>query len=217
MHRLIAADVWATRGTTWDVKMQLSLARLSPELETWLRGEKRHGREVTECGILRAEQFGSMAHPKFALKGSETNWFMEHLVMVVLPAFRDRLGPDGHEIDRAGHCLMKLLTAIRLHPRVFPVAAIQDFHDSAKAYLGVMRRMGVQSKPKDHFLKELSDRIGFLGSPALYACWVDESLNRLLRDVAGGAHASVHDRRVLSDFGRAHDAQRQASKRRRVS
>ena len=69
-------------------------------------------------------------------------------------------------------------------------------------------------------LVELSLGIARLGSPSLYGNWMDESLNRLLRDVAGGAHSSVHDRRILLEFPRAHDNVRGGlakSKRKRTS
>ena len=52
---------------------------------------------------------------------------------------------------------------------------------------------------------ELSLRLHRFGSPKLYGCWTDESLNRLLRDVAGGAHSINHERRVLIEFRKAHE------------
>ena len=77
-----------------------------------------------------------------------------------------------------------------------------------------MTKLGVSSKPKDHCLQHLSDRIRLQGSPAFYGNWLDESLNRLLRDVAAGAHASVHDRRVLLEWQKAYEGT--SSKRRRL-
>ena len=34
----------------------------------------------------------------------------------------------------------------------------------------------------------------------MYGNWTDESINRLLREVAAGAHSTVHDKRVLAEF-----------------
>ena len=74
-------------------------------------------------------------------------------------------------------------------------------------------------KPKDHMLIHLSDRIRFMGSPSLYANWLDEGYNRLLRDVAFAAHHTVFDRRVLLEFAQAFRAQEkeQRTKRQRLT
>ena len=67
-------------------------------------------------------------------------------------------------------------------------------------------------------LIELASRMSFLGSPKLYGCWQDEALNRLLKEVAGGAHPMVHERRILAQFPIAHDndrAGRTTAKRKR--
>ena len=125
-------------------------------------------------------------------------------MLCVFPRFRN-LGADGPLILNAGKHLMNLLTLIRTHPKGFPAAAVQGFHRSAKGYLDIMNDLRQAPKPKDHMLLELSVRSRFLGSPALYGCWHDEALNRLLRDVAAGAHGTVHERRILLEFPRAHD------------
>ena len=38
----------------------------------------------------------------------------------------------------------------------------------------------------------------------MYSNWLDESLIRLLRDVAAGAHALVHEQRSLIEFEQAY-------------
>ena len=68
-----------------------------------------------------------------------------------------------------------------------------------------MQQLGVRAKPKDHMLIEMSLRAARMGSPQLYGNWHDEGLNRLLRDVAGGAHSLVHERRILVGIPVAHD------------
>ena len=62
-------------------------------------------------------------------------------------------------------------------------------------------------------LIHLSLRIQYMGSPSLYGNWIDESVNRLLRDVSAGAHAAVHDRRALAEYPNALDNE---NKRRRL-
>ena len=126
--------------------------------------------------------------------------FVEYLTTRVLPKFVEALGDEGRPILAAGGHLMQLLTIIRAHPKTLPVPAIQKFHTSAKLYLEIMNRLRVAPRPKDNMLMEMSVRCAFLGSPQLYGCWHDEALNRLLRDVAAGAHATVHERRIVLEF-----------------
>ena len=129
-----------------------------------------------------------------------------------------KLGENGAAILEAGEHLFALLFIIRRFPKKMTAAAIQQFHTRAKGYLRhTALLMGV--KPKDHMLIEMSLRLAYMGSPQLYGNWQDESLNRLLRDVAGGAHAMVHERRILAEFPRAHDNARAGltiAKKRRV-
>ena len=128
---------------------------------------------------------------------------MEFL-LTLLPQFRGALGEDAAALEQAGGCLMQLLTLIRAHPVTMPPQAIQLFYDSAKRYLFlVVHVFGLSVKPKDHMLIHMVYDIAHKGSPAYYGNWIDESLNKLLRDVSAGAHSLNHDRRVLVEFPRA--------------
>ena len=149
--------------------------------------------------------FGSNVQPSCNLKAGETNAFFEFLLWLL----KDRWGELGADIGKAiydaGTHLFSLLDLIRKHKKRMPANAIQRFHFHVKSYLTLVPILGMHYKPKDHMLMELSLRLARFGSPKLYGCWTDESLNRLLRDVAGGAHSTVHERRVLVEFPKAHD------------
>ena len=216
MHKLLLQDAWATGQRNQSVRLAISVERLSAGLQDWLRSQRRVGRDVTEISGLRPEMFGSIGKPKFLLKASETNWFLEYFASVAIPTHLECLGEDGQPLLRAFQCLQQLRSLIHSHPMTFPAAAIQSFHDHIKEYLRICGSFGINPKPKDHMTMEMSDRIAFMGSPALYGNWVDESLNRLLRDVCAGSHSLVHDRRVLLEFPAAHDRQREQARRKRA-
>ena len=206
MQVLFENDAWRTRNDNRDAKIRLSVPQIAAELIAWQRQQGRLGRSVTEIKHLKPEHFGTWTRPQISLKAAETNWFLEYVVQVVLPS-RGHVIPLAQrgEIFMAGGCLMGLLDLIRKHPIRFPISDVQAFHEKAKSYLSAMQDLGVREMPKDHYLVHLADRIRFQGSPALYGNWLDESLNRLLRDVAAGAHSAVHDRRVLIEFAKAHN------------
>ena len=205
-HLMFDDDVWGTRESNMVARLATTTNRLTSDIEKWQKLQAREGRDVTWIGVLDSDTFGSRTKPRFQLKGAQTNWYLEYLVRVCLP---ERVGKvvscDGRLLLKAGQDLFRLLSLIREHPVTFPVASIQEFHDRSLSYLDAMAKLLVNPKPKDHALQHLSDRIQFQGSPAFYGNWLDESLNRLLRDVAAGAHASTHDRRVLLEWQKAYE------------
>ena len=171
--------------------------------------------------MVVAEQLGSQKKPKCDFKGSQTNWLLEYIVSVFPPPNIAKLGEPGPFFFSAGKSLLKILNLIRAHPVVFPVAAIQEFFEAARTYLLDMSDLNQHARPKDHMLMHMQNKIAFQGSPALYGNWLDESVNRLLKQVAQGAHASNHARRVLLEFPPAYAASQARTaaepKRRRLS
>jgi len=222
MHRMFGVDFWRTGEDTWDVRVQLSCCQIGVHFAKWVKSENKGGRKLTEIGAIKAEAFGAAAAPKFSFKGGETNAFWNIWFFVLrAPGAAARLGEGGALILQAGQDLLNMLRLIREFKKKMPAAAIQEFHHAAKGYLRKINQLAFLVKPKDHMLQEMSLRVAHMGSPQLYGNWHDESLNRLLRDVAGGAHALVHERRILTEFPRAHDNARagrttSSSKKRRV-
>ena len=217
--KLFEEDAWCTASPNMDTRFLLSVTSMSTDLERWIRAQSREGRKLTEVGALKSEMFGTPSKPKFGFKAGETNAFLEYMVERLVPDKLGFLGSDARTIVDAGNCLFELLKLIRLYPKRFPVRAIEAYHRNAKTYLEKMELLLVNPKPKDHMLIEMANGIPFLGSPQLYANWQDEGLNRLLRDVASGAHSSVHDRRILVEFRKAHENDsrgRTTAKRQRI-
>lgn len=203
MHMLFKADAWQTYEGTEEARIARSLQRLSPELDAWQKQLLKQGRSITQIGGLEPSMFGTWNAPVFKLKGAETNFFLEFLVGI-LPRFRWALLEEYEPLELAGRCLMELLTLIRTYPVTFPAAAIQGFFNSAKRYLYLMgHTVGLHFKPKDHMLLHMCRDIAYKGAPGLYGNWVDESINRILRDVAASSHAATQDRRILAEFPRA--------------
>ena len=209
-------DFWRTGEVNMHSRIASSCMRMTVKFAEWVKAEIRTGRKLTEIGQIKPEMAGTPSNPCCNLKGGETNGFLEWLVLTL----RERKDlPDWHLVSGAGEDLFSMLCLIRSHPKIMPVAANQRFHRAAKGYLTKMKDLHQEPKPKDHFLIELANRISVMGSPQLYGNWEDESINRLVRDVAGGVHALVHEKRVLIEFASAHDNMRAGktiAKRRRT-
>ena len=225
VHRMFRMDYWKTREGNAEARIALSCSRLSVNLTAWVRRENRAGRNLSEVDPVKRETFGTTDKPKFGLKSGESNVFLEYLVQLL---GRDQnvgdlvasFGRDGAVILGAGRHLLSLLSIIRDYPKKLPTREIQRFYSNSKGYLTKLEYLCIRAKPKDHMLIEMALRVAAMGSPQLYGNWHDEGLNRLLRDVAGGAHSLVHERRILLEFPVAHDNSRKGlttTKRRRRS
>ena len=220
IHSLLRCDAWDTGDGEMKSRMILSFQRLSADVQDWQKAQQRAGREVTTVGVILSEQLGSATKPRFDFKGGQTNWMLEYLVLALLPRMFHRIGPSGGTVLSAGQKLLRMLQLIRENSVTFPIAAIQEFYESTRGYILDMNDLEVHEKPKDHMVVHMANRISFQGSPALYGNWLDESINKLLKSVAQGAHASNYARRILLEFPKAFSASQARSseaKRRRLA
>ncbi len=76
-----------------------------------------------------------------------------------------------------------------------------------------MRGLDSAFKPKGHMLMHMANRIRLQGSPSVYGNWVDESINRALKNVAAAARGSVAHKRILNEFPLALEATRAQQRR----
>ena len=191
---LFTANVWQVCETTEEAIAMMSCGRLNSELTAWYRTEGGH---ATVIAGMRHTMFGTRASPECALKGAETNGLLEFLVTKVIRRFEF---PNAVEIRRAGNALLTILSLIRQHRRVFPVEVVQQVFDATSRYLQMHLKLGWAEKPKHHQLMHLCKSIQFLGSPSLYGNWYNETLNKLVKQIASGAHSLVWEQRLLSEF-----------------
>ena len=196
VNMLFASNAWQTAESTAVGVAMVSCQLLSAELEAWYKSDA--GRGYTRIQNLAHTMFGSHNAPTCLLKGAETNGFLAFVVGTLLD--RHRALEHWSDVKRAGVALLSLHRLIHEHPRVFPPSAVQSFVDNTKRYLKVVEKLKWHTKPKDHQLMHLAHRALEMGSPALYANWVDESLNRHLKGIAAAAHSTVWEARVLAEF-----------------
>jgi hypothetical protein len=189
-------NAWQTAESTAASVAMVSFQLLSAELEAWCKSDA--GRGYTRIQNLTHTMFGSHNMPTCLLKGAETNGFLAFVVGSLLD--RHRTLEHWNDVKRAGVALLALHRHIHENPRAFPPAAVQSFVGNTKRYLKVVEKLKWHTTPKDHQLMHLAHRALEMGSPALYASWLDESLNRHLKSIAAAAHSTVWEARVLAEF-----------------
>jgi hypothetical protein len=102
------------------------------------------------------------------------------------------------ELLSAGLALETWLAVTRSEEICLSVPECQELVDSAQRHLLHSRRAMVAFVPKSHFFAELSLRAYRMGNPRSYACFIDEGLNLILRELAANVHRTTQDERIFA-------------------
>lgn len=155
---LLACNAWCVAGAA-AARYELGVAHLREELFGWYRSESSQGRHHTRVQRLVPSMFGSLEPGKRTchLHGAETNSFLA-FSEVLLSRHGHKLGDRSAHHVEAGFALKRILARIRRYPRVFPMAEIQGFCSDVQRHLGAIAALGVNPRPKHHFLIEMAAR-----------------------------------------------------------
>ena len=194
---LLRKNVWgAPPDDNIDVRLLVSTPRLRLELFDWYRRERAAGRQHCQVQDFTPEMLGTSASPSLGLHGAETVSYLA-FGECLLERYGAALGDDRAPCTAACTALNRIRVLTATYPRVFPPNEVQPFVQAACDAILFMRRIGVHERPKLRALEEIAFLVRRFGSPALFACWDDESKNAMLRKAARGAHRSNWHWRVL--------------------
>ena len=120
----------------------------------------------------------------------------------ILPFCVDLLSKfmPGSDLHCIGLAFVAFLDILRGEQFVVAQDSLDKLHDQLILVLRHWKAAGLSCKPKLHMLMHIVDRIHFQGNPIFYACWEDESINKILADLGRAAHKSVWEARILAYF-----------------
>ena len=200
IHRFIHANVWGVDpGASIAVRIHVSCQRLRSELFAWYSAEERENREPTRVQDLVPGMLGSSENPALNLHGGEVNGVLM-FAGVLISRCGTALGDSLAATVRAHSALVTVKDIITNHPVMVPPTDAQRLMDATKIALRMMQELGVPPKPKMHAMVHLAHDAREKGSPALHGTWLDEGLNRVLKQMASGAHRIHWTRRVLDNM-----------------
>ena len=101
------------------------------------------------------------------------------------------------------------------NPETFAESDCQRFVELCVDSLGAMQELGIMSRPKLHAWIHLGTDVFSKGSPALWACWVAEGLNKMLKFVGMGSHRHGWHERVLCNANGVLERSAERKRRRR--
>ena len=177
-------------------KVELTFARISEEFGAWVKVELAADRPHTKPQRFEPKMFGKSSSRKCGLHGAESISFVAFLSVYVErhgASLANRWAPHAD----ASKALLAIIDVIRSHPRQVPQGERARFCTAVAMLLDAFRTLGVAGRPKEHLLIDMGGRLRTHGSPALVACWEDESRNFALKRICMGAHRNVWHARVL--------------------
>jgi len=178
---MITNNVWA-ECTTIEETVNLSVHAIRHELRTWYRQRSEaHPDEVLTKVKWGRKTVGDSHERALRLKASQTWTFLLFLIAQLEKHVR-RLGAEGARLLAAAKALENFV-------RLFSAAAphltsdqIQEAWSRWKQHLALTQEIPELQIPKRHVMFHLLEKLPFLGNPRYYSNWLDESLNRMLKD-----------------------------------
>ena len=132
------------------------------------------------------------------LKGAETGT----LILWAKHLFESHGGLVEHreELKIALAGLAGWLEVTRVAGPVFTAAEYQDLRDCCQRHLLYSEMANVHFVPKHHFFAHLTVQSWDKGNPRSYSCFLDESLNQTLRNIAAASHRARQAERIFTHF-----------------
>ena len=203
--RLLLANAWGVRGDQSTI-LEIGIRRASAHMARWFETQNipanRRLSMLTlgmigdrrDCAISGDPHPGSPTKFKAAETGTILPWSVSLLESLGsgLAHFRDLL--------TAGKALVRWLEITREAEVIMTPAQTQELNDCCQRHLVNIQRAGVHCVPKHHFFAHLSANAGTIGCPKAYSCFLDESLNLCLRNIAEGCHRARQEERIFTHF-----------------
>ena len=215
MWCLIKNCVYGYRGRPQDERDQLSVLAMRHELWNWYQFEARAHpeRHLHRLEDLVVTMLGKEHAPKLSTKAAETKTLVDYC--------RSQLRRWFHSIaDEQKNCYMNcadglvhMISIFDTSPRNLPAAAVQGLYDSMKKVFASWAGARWHMTPKMHLMLHAVERARLHGNPRFYSTFLDEGLNRVLRDIARSTHRLTWEVRIFERFAWAEQAR---AKRKRI-
>ena len=203
LWRTIESNPWDFGGTRAQIRTQ-SCRRLKADLFAWyddvgMDASRRLGDlQLPMLGDAPKGHATSHAGGPLKLKAAETGDTLRWAISTI--GRHGAAVPDADLLKKSGEAIIAWLGILHGHDRVVSRADLQSLNDAMLRTLLYSQEAGVKFVPKHHAYAHASHRIGFQGNCKFYACWIDESLNQLLRTAAQFAHRANHAVRIFELF-----------------
>ena len=145
---------------------------------------------------------GKAASKAPSFKAAETKHFLGFIQEELAELAESLPAAECTSLREALRGMVQLVDVMDESPFIPPPAAIQSMHDAYNRFKAHADAAGVRELPKLHQLLHLVDNTARQGNPREYACFEDEGVNLILREIVRSAHRSVWRYRCFEKFER---------------
>ena len=189
---VLLSGIYGQRGTA-EEQMIVALMALRSALMAWYktRHQEYPNERLTRLNDLTPKMVGAPAAQCLKTKGAETYGLMKFLLSL-LRMYTFRIGPDWQRLLQAGEALDDIIGTWQ-HRRdswTIPEAERTKCMDLYVKHVALMAPFACYT-PKHHIVLHLLFNVKRQGNPMVYATWLDESLNKLLKASCKNASATT--------------------------
>ena len=205
---LITSNVWHIQTGTRDELEQLAVIRLWASIEEYYaqrRPLRARPEGTTEIQDLTIGMLGSRDAKLFKAKGAETKGLIPFAISMLEKYGVPALPAAATPLIAAGKALMEVIRVQAVNECAMSPASYSYMYKCGVQHVRAAFLGGVAPLPKHHaFLHVLRDA-SRNGNPRHYACWLDESLNKIIGGVASKAYVSLWEARIISHMNALRD------------
>ena len=207
---LFAVDAFNTRAERRSDVVRISLGLLVAKLRDWYPVYQRSlsenaARAMTQVQRIRPGMVGTHDAPSCKLKGSETRHFLPFLLLTLQEhseALRSRDGDCNYDaLVQSGQCLLAYMDVLARESRRVSEQGAEELTRLCNMHIELAKQARVDVRPKHHLWRHMTARVPALGNPRMYATFHDESINRMLAEMAFACHRMTFERRLFARFG----------------
>lgn len=210
---LLMANIFKLADTS-EENLVTAILLLRGEMFDWYtKWESEHpSDQVTKMGDLTLKMIGrTAATSKLKLKAMETFWFLRFL-LDLLQRYLNQLPPVAERLMEAGHCLCEYINLLRNCGTNVPVETARSVHRCWLRFRTLSRVVPEVEGPKLHLMLHVAHRIAMQGNPWHTATWLDETLNKMLKQTLRNCHQATFESQGFAKM--THNLQKAAKRRR---
>ena len=152
--------------------------------------------------MLTPKMLGEVDGHGIKTKGGENNCLVEFLCDVMDSKWNTITDPgtSPSDLKLAGDPLRGFIRCNKGQARKTTLEHTALVQELTAIHLEAAVRAKVKMTPKHHMMRHLAGEMAHKGSPAKYACWLDESINNLLTNIAASNHRLAMQRKTYMKF-----------------
>ena len=196
----IEADVFSlgARGLPDSHVHEMSAQRIEADYKEWFSRATKADPDVPLYKLpdFKLEVLGPRSNPGFHAKAAQTGTAIRYIADF-MKRYQGKV-KGGEVLCALAACLEQYMIITRRSPKKVDFRTKQQLMNTMFRYLSLREAGGISWIPKLHLSLHMIDQSTEFGNPLNRGTWVDEGLNKCLRDVSASSHALVWHRRVLA-------------------